>query len=60
MNERCKDCKFFDFDEIAADLGSCVRYPPVLINAEEPTDELAWWSPVVNVDAWCGEWKTKG
>lgn len=68
-NESCRDCKFYDEiggerDGLAA-LGSCLRYPPVLLNKEfvEPDpddirDELILWgNPLVFESGWCGEWK---
>ena len=62
----CNDCKHFDMyddcpplDEVMNEsdtIGSCKRYPPVLVDASRPSWRLAWESPTVSSSDHCGEW----
>lgn len=58
----CASCRFFrpvdddeieDTDEIADDVGRCVRYPPKFYYAKLLNAEF----PVVSAGTWCGEYE---
>ena len=49
-SQSCGNCRYFSDKDIEGEQqGRCHRYPPSI-------GGNAW--PTVNVDRWCGEWKT--
>lgn len=46
----CKECRYWESEEIRPDVGWCHRYPPM--RAENTF-------PIMKEDEWCGEFKLK-
>lgn len=66
--KKCSTCYYFEeIDEASDDeyvvrgdmVGSCVRYPPVLVDPSKPCHRASWEVPIVVSSMRCGEWSQK-
>lgn len=53
---KCQNCGYWKMEMTAGRNGHCLRFPPVLLRADNKTTFI---TPTTAASDWCGEWRGK-